>query len=50
MKDMVGESKVPFLIAKASIKFDEGGPSTLVALGKLPILQGNLMELTSVND
>lgn len=50
MENMVGESKIPFLIAKATVKLDKGCLSTLITPSELPVLQGDLMQLTSIND
>jgi hypothetical protein len=42
------EAKVPFRIAKESIKLAKGGSGTLITPSKTPVLKVDLLELTSL--
>ena len=46
MKYVVGEFDVPILIAKKAVKFTKHRTVSLVTPSKLPVLEGDLLELT----
>ena len=46
MKYVVGKFNVPILIAKKVVKFTKRRIVSLVTSSKLPVLEGDLLELT----